>query len=154
MLSGAAVIAELVKAHVSGDDEKFMICAKFVADALETQGKMREAKAIRDSLTDSKKNSEELVLRWEIEKKKKEKAGEKRSARPETESQSFRKAEEGKTSSRRSQETPKCESCMHGYVDRKTGEWTCGIPHGSREHCNGRYAFDLEREVLKRATDC
>lgn len=58
----AVTIANLIAAHLEGDNYKFLSYAKFIAEAYEEAGDTRSAKIIRQRIDGTYKNNSKIVL--------------------------------------------------------------------------------------------
>jgi len=58
----AVSIAQMIEAHIEGDNDRFVAYANFVADAFEEAGEERSARIIRSRLDGSYKRDPVVVL--------------------------------------------------------------------------------------------
>lgn len=58
----ATTIAKLIEAHIQGDEQKFLNYANFIADSFDEAGDAREARIIRSSFNEGRKNQSPVVL--------------------------------------------------------------------------------------------
>lgn len=59
---GASAIGKLIEYHMSGDNDRFIEWANFIADAYEEDGDSNASKLIRRRITGEYKNSPKAVL--------------------------------------------------------------------------------------------